>query len=73
MRTLVGLAPMAGYSDAPYRSACASCGADFAVTEMVSADGLIHNGAATRFLLQSIEGEAPRCVQLFGVNPEVKK
>jgi nifR3 family TIM-barrel protein len=61
---------MAGYSDAPFRSMCAGYGADFAVTEMVSADGLIRNGAVTRFYLRTIEGEAPLGVQLFGANPE---
>ncbi len=68
-RTLVGLAPMAGYSDAPFRLACASFGADFAVTEMVSADGLVRNSAKTRFFLRRLDGEAPLGVQLFGADP----
>jgi nifR3 family TIM-barrel protein len=61
---------MAGYSDAPFRWICARYGADFAVTEMVSADGLVHSGERTRFLLRSLEGEAPLGVQLFGANPD---
>lgn len=68
-RTLVGLAPMAGYSDAPFRLSCASFGADFAVTEMVSADGLVRDGARTWALLRRLDGEAPLGVQLFGVDP----
>jgi len=68
-RTLIGLAPMAGYSDAPFRLACASFGADFAVTEMVSADGLVRTGEKTRFLLGRLDGEAPLGVQLFGADP----
>jgi tRNA-dihydrouridine synthase B len=68
-RTLVGLAPMAGYSDAPFRLSCAACGADFAITEMVSSDGLVRNGAGTRELLRTLDGEAPLGVQLFGADP----
>jgi tRNA-dihydrouridine synthase B len=68
-RTLVGLAPMAGYSDAPFRRLCAAFGADFAVTEMVSADGLVRDGERTRFLLRTLDGEAPLGVQLFGADP----
>lgn len=67
--TAVGLAPMAGYSDAPFRRLCASFGADFAVTEMVSADGLVRGGAGTRELLRALDGEAPLGVQLFGADP----
>lgn len=68
-RTLVGLAPMAGYSDAPFRLLCAAFGADFAVTEMVSADGLVRDGERTLFLLRRLDGEAPLGVQLFGADP----
>jgi tRNA-dihydrouridine synthase B len=35
------LAPMAGYTDAPFRSICREMGADWGVTEMVSADGIV--------------------------------
>jgi nifR3 family TIM-barrel protein len=66
----VCLAPMAGYSDAPFRLLCAEFGADFATTEMVSADGLVRGGARTRRLLERLDGEAPLGVQLFGSNPE---
>lgn len=69
-REAVGLAPLAGYSDAPYRLLCARHGADFAVTEMVSSDGLVRNGAATRFILEVADGEAPLGVQIFGTNPD---
>ena len=35
------LAPMAGVTDAPFRALCVSQGADFTVTEMVSAKGVV--------------------------------
>lgn len=34
----IGLAPMAGISDWPFRKICTALGADFTVTEMISAD-----------------------------------
>ena len=67
--SLVCLAPMAGYSDAPFRILCAELGADFAVTEMVSAEGLVHGGEKTAAMLRFIEGEGPVGIQLFGADP----
>jgi nifR3 family TIM-barrel protein len=65
----VGLAPLAGWSDAPFRLLCFEHGADFAVTEMVSAEGLIRGGEKTARLLDSMPGEGPLGVQLFGSDP----
>jgi tRNA-dihydrouridine synthase B len=67
--SLLCLAPMAGYSDAPFRLLCAELGADFAVTEMVSAEGLVRGGGKTTALLRFIGGEGPVGIQLFGANP----
>jgi tRNA-dihydrouridine synthase B len=64
------LAPMAGYSDAPFRLVCAELGADFAFTGLVSADGLARGVKKSEALLDRLEGEAPLGVQLFGANPE---
>ncbi len=64
------LAPMAGYSDAPFRLVCAELGADFAFTGLVSADGLSRGVKKSEALLDRLEGEAPLGVQLFGANPE---
>jgi tRNA-dihydrouridine synthase B len=67
--TSVGLAPLAGWSDAPFRLLCFEYGADFAVTEMVSADGLIRGGDKTARLIERMPGEGPVGVQLFGSDP----
>jgi len=67
----IGLAPLAGYSDPPMRLLCFEYGADFAVTEMVSAEGLVRGSAATRRLLERLPGEGPVGVQLFGADPAV--
>lgn len=63
------LAPMAGYSDAPFRRLCFEYGADIAITEMVSADGLVRNGEKTHRIMQRMEGEGKLGVQLFGSDP----
>ena len=67
--TTAGLAPLAGWSDPPFRLLCFEYGADFAVTEMVSADGLIRGGEKTARLAERLPGEGPVGVQLFGSDP----
>jgi len=64
------LAPMAGITDLPYRLIMKRFGAALVFTEMVSANGLFYNGAATRELLQSCSEEKPLGIQLFGESPE---
>ncbi len=68
---VICLAPLAGYTDAPFRLLCVRFGADFTVTEMVSADGLVRGGERTRRMLRRIDGEGPLGVQLFGSDPSV--
>ncbi len=64
------LAPMAGISDLPYRLIMKRFGAGLVFTEMVSANGLCFNGAATRELLQTTPEEQPLGIQLFGESAE---
>lgn len=66
----VFLAPIAGYTDAAYRSVCFSEGADLCYTEMVSSEALIRGHPATRALLERDEAEAQYAIQLFGSRPE---
>ena len=60
------LAPLAGFTDAPFRRLCREGGADFAYTEMVSAAGLAHGSEPTRMLMDVMDGEGPVGCQLFG-------
>ena len=60
------LAPLAGYTDKAMREMCLSFGADIAVTEMVSAEGLARDGEKTKELLERANGEKRLVVQLFG-------
>ncbi len=65
------LAPMAGVTDAPFRLICFQQGADVAVTEMVSSEGLIRDSRKTAQYMARKDGEGPVGVQLFGSDPEV--
>ncbi len=60
------LAPLAGFTDAPFRRLCRDGGADLACTEMVSAAAIAHGHAATRQLLDTLPGEGPLACQIFG-------
>ncbi|MBQ7606959.1 MAG: tRNA-dihydrouridine synthase family protein [Desulfovibrionaceae bacterium] len=60
------LAPLAGYSDLPFRILCRENGAACCTTEMVSAKGLFYKSPGTWPLLQTVAGDAPLIVQLFG-------
>ena len=60
------LAPLAGFTDAPFRRLCFEGGADLSYTEMVSAAGLAHGSSPTRHLMEVMPGEGPVALQLFG-------
>jgi tRNA-dihydrouridine synthase B len=65
------LAPLAGYSDLPFRALCRELGAACAETEMVSVKGLVFGGFGTERLLATIPADRPLVVQLFGAEPEM--
>ena len=76
------LAPLAGWSDLPFRILCREQGAAVCCTEMVSAKGLVYGGRNTEDLLAAtpLEGERlddgslvtdhPVVVQIFGAEAE---
>ena len=63
------LAPMAGITDLSCRLLMRPFGIGLAFTEMVSANGLVLGGEATRDLLVSTPEDRPLGIQLFGENP----
>lgn len=65
------LAPLAGYSDLPFRLLCREYGATICETEMVSAKGLLHQSPGSDDLLKSTPEDQPLVVQLFGHEPAV--
>ena len=64
------LAPVAGYSDRAFRSVCRLGGADFAYTEMVSAEALVRGSDKTALIMERAPGETSYAVQIFGGNSE---
>ncbi len=65
------LAPIAGFSDLPFRLLCREFGCKVAVTEMVSAKGLLHNPKENLRYIKTIEQDSPLVVQLFGDDPQI--
>jgi len=65
------LAPLAGYSDLPFRLLCKRYGAAFCVSEMISCHGLTYRQSNTMRMLESAEEEKPVSFQLFGAEPDV--
>jgi tRNA-dihydrouridine synthase B len=60
------LAPLAGFSDLPFRLLCREHGCSVAVTEMISAKGLMYGSPGTADLLRTCAEDTPLVVQLFG-------
>lgn len=70
------LAPMAGVTDLAMRKICADRGAEYAVSEMVSAKALVYEQGARATApvktaaLCKIDGEIPTAIQIFGSDSE---
>ena len=64
------LAPLAGFTDAPFRRLAFEGGADLTYTEMVSAAALAHGHNPTLHLLETMPGEGPVACQLFGAKED---
>lgn len=65
----VVLAPMAGVTNYPFRALCRRFGAGLYVSEMITARPLVRGDAVSRRLADFGPGEAPRSLQLYGVDP----
>lgn len=74
----LALAPLAGVSDRAFRRVCRACGADFTVSEMVSAKALCYeqrkkdpkNRSVSGQLASVMKDELPMAVQIFGSEPD---
>ena len=69
----VFLAPLAGYTNYPFRRLCKGYGAGLCYTEMVSAKGLKYGSENTAELLYTDENEGDVAVQIFGSDPEIMR
>lgn len=63
------LAPLAGYTNLPFRLLCRRYGAALCVSEMISCHGLVYREPNTLRMLASVEAERPVSFQLFGADP----
>jgi len=66
----VVLAPMAGITNAPFRTVCRGYGAGLYVSEMITARALVEGNAKTLRLAGFDPEERPRSLQLYGVDPK---
>lgn len=67
----LSLAPMAGYTDRAMRLLCHKYGAEFSVTEMVSATAVIYGDKKTFALARIMPDEGPVALQIFGKDPSI--
>lgn len=64
------LAPLAGYTDLPFRLLCREYGAALVYSEMLSCHGLVFRQKNTLEMLATVPEERPVAMQLFGAEPE---
>ncbi|MCI8343226.1 MAG: tRNA-dihydrouridine synthase family protein [Clostridia bacterium] len=66
------LAPLAGYTNYPFRELCRGLGAGLTFTEMVSCKGLRYGNEETKKLL-FCGNESPKAAQIFGCDPAIMR
>ena len=64
------LAPLAGYTDLPFRMACREQGVYYAYTALIDSGALVHGNRENDFILKRGEDEPWLGVQLLGSIPE---
>ncbi|MBA1421204.1 MAG: tRNA-dihydrouridine synthase [Epsilonproteobacteria bacterium] len=72
-KTLYALAPLAGFTDLPFRSVVKKFGVDLTVSEMISSNALIHNSKKTYKMLERAPIENPYSIQIAGSDLDVIK
>ena len=72
-KPIYALAPLAGFTDLPFRSVVKKFGVDLTVSEMISSNALIHNSKKTYRMLEHAPIENPYSIQIAGSDLEVIK
>jgi len=72
-KNLLFLAPLAGYTDLPFRQIVKKFGVDVTISEMISSNALVHNCAKTFKMIQKSSNETPYIVQIAGSDPKIIK
>ncbi|MFA9372652.1 tRNA dihydrouridine synthase [Poseidonibacter sp.] len=65
------LAPLAGYTDLPFRSVVKKFGADITISEMISSNALVYKSEKTLRMIEKSPSEDPYIVQIAGNSPEL--
>jgi len=65
-KPLYALAPLAGFTDLPFRSVVKKFGVDLTISEMISSNALIHNSKKTYQMLERAVIENPYSIQIAG-------
>lgn len=63
---LYALAPLAGFTDLPFRSVVKKFGADLTTSEMISSNALVHHSKKTYKMLEKSPLETPYAIQIAG-------
>jgi len=70
-KPIYALAPLAGFTDLPFRSVVKKFGVDLTVSEMISSNALIHNSKKTYKMLEKAPIENPYSIQIAGSDLDV--
>jgi len=70
-KPLYVLAPLAGFTDLPFRSVVKKFGADLTVSEMLSSNALAHGSKKTLHMLEKSPLEDPYSVQIAGADVDI--
>jgi tRNA-dihydrouridine synthase B len=65
------LAPLAGFTDLPFRRVVKKFGADLTVSEMISSNALVYKSEKTFKMLEKADNETPYSVQIAGSDSEI--
>jgi len=72
-KPLFALAPLAGFTDLPFRSVVKKFGADLTVSEMISSNALAFQNKRTIKMLEKSSLESPYSIQIAGSDQEIIK
>ncbi len=67
------LAPLAGYTDLPFRSVVKKFGADLTISEMISSNALVYDSFKTYKMIEKSPLENPYFIQIAGSDPDIVK
>jgi tRNA-dihydrouridine synthase B len=70
---IIALAPLAGYTDLPFRKVVKKYDADWTISEMINANALKYKNEKTLKMIQKNQNETPYSVQIAANNAEVAK